>query len=201
MYKSTHTLYSREVVFGSMCDVTAIAVENFNNDQVVTIFSSGYPMIHMETDEVESDEQGWPYLILEPLTSGWQQAHVELLLNIGEITEDAQQKYVAAIGSENEQEAFNWVTSDGMSGDGHEICALVDEAQQALHAYKLQSEGYVIMTHELRDRLIALVEGDDTIDYTVRCGYVDMLHDQPLGEPINEHTSVPAIMAHFNVEV
>jgi hypothetical protein len=120
-YRPITQLYSYAEVT-SFTDVTAVVQGDFNGDPVITIFSSGFPMICIEVELSPEDE---PYTILEPVADAHRASLVELYFQIGELSEDHKERYADAIGTDQELSVFHDIMQ---YCEGHGVCGLVDEA-------------------------------------------------------------------------
>jgi hypothetical protein len=102
------------------CAVTAVALEDYNGDVIVTGFIQGHAFVELDAGN------DWNYELLQATDSGVQ-AQAALLYHLGEVSEE---HYLAFADS-----ALDHAALDEMSQwcDGHELVALVGRIATAAH--------------------------------------------------------------------
>jgi hypothetical protein len=128
MFNQPTTLFSRPASPFGFIDVTAVLMSDFNGDPAVTVFSSGFPVL-----VVAPGITGEPYSIIEPANSAHRQAFIGFMHEIGELSEELEQRFVGSIGTGLELDTFHEVMD---YAEGHPICGVVDEVVKTLKARK-----------------------------------------------------------------
>lgn len=109
----------------------AIITQDYNGSNVVTIFYTGHAIAVAEVPSPDDSGQ-WEWHGLEDSTGTFNQVRIDLLFEIGELSEEDHDAYVEAIGTDREYHAYHDALES--SGEGHEWIRLVTIVEEAYDA-------------------------------------------------------------------
>lgn len=112
--------------------IDLVVGSDFEGDPVGTILADGWPVIALHMDDPDNPgEWGWLTGPPDAMEGAWRMAALQLMVAVGEVTEEGDQRYAEALGGPNEVEVWGDVMGEAAS-EGHGLLELVDRSLEQM---------------------------------------------------------------------
>lgn len=112
--------------------VDLVVGSDFDGDPIGTILADGWPVITLYMNDPDSSgEWAWLQGPSDNLEAPWRMAALQLMVAVGEVTEEGDQRYASAVGGPDEVEVWSEVMGEAAS-EGHGLIDLVDRSLEQM---------------------------------------------------------------------